>query len=157
MSELNKRPPKKFKLDKVDRAVLENLLEDGRMSFTELAKRVGVSRGVLAKRVENMQNQGVIDKFTVLVSREYFRKPLPVFFDVAVNGKHIVDVAEKLSQHEDIFVVYQMSGHSSLHIHGYFEDIEDVYRFIHDYMSKLPGIQDISTEFLLKKFKAEFL
>jgi DNA-binding Lrp family transcriptional regulator len=122
-----------------------------------LAKKVGISRGMLAKRVQNLIEQGVIQKFTILVSREYFRKPLPVFFDLAVSPQHIDDVAETLSKHDDIFVVYQMSGRSSLHVHGYFEDIEEVYRFIHNHFDTMNGIQDVSTKFLLKKFKAELI
>jgi DNA-binding Lrp family transcriptional regulator len=145
------------KIDHIDRAILEYLLDDGRMSFSQLAKKVGISRVMVAKRVENLQKQGVIEKFTVLVSRAYSRKPLPVFFDVIVNPEQIDNAAKKISRHDDIFVVYQMSGRSSLHVHGYFEDIEEVYKFIHNQMNKLPGIQNVSTEFLLKKFKVDFI
>lgn len=157
MPKKNKHPINNTKIDNIDRAIVENLLMDGRISLSELAKRVRISRGMLAKRIKNMIEKRVIQKFTVLVSREYFRKPLPVFFDVTINPQHIEDIAEKLSQHDDIFVVYQMSGRSSLHVHGYFEDINEVYGFIHNYIETLTGIQNVSTKFLLKKFKVEFI
>jgi DNA-binding Lrp family transcriptional regulator len=145
------------KIDKIDKDIIDFLLNNGRMPYSELAKKVGISRGMVSKRVENMQRKGIIEKFTVLVSREYTRKPLPVFFEIIVNPKYITKVAEKISTYDDIFVVYHMSGKSGLHVHGYFVDIDDVHKFIHNHINSLPGIQDISTEFLLKKFKSRLV
>jgi len=145
------------KINRTDKELIDLLLDNGRMPYSALAKKVGLSRGMVAKRIENMQKKGIIEKFTVLVSREYFRNPLPVFFEINVSPRHIKKVAEEISIHDDIFVVYQMSGNSGLHVHGYFIDINDVYKFIHDHINTLPGIQEISTEFIIKKFKSQFV
>ena len=64
-------------IDRNDKHIIDLLLADGRMSYSELAKKVGLSRGMVAKRIEIMRQRGIIEKFTVLVYREYFQKPLP--------------------------------------------------------------------------------
>lgn len=147
----------KNNLDGVNNKIINILLEDGRISLTDLSKKVGISRGLVANRIKDLENSEVIKKFTVLVSPEYFRKPLPVFFDIKVAPEYLIESAKILTDYDDIVVVYQMSGNSALHVHGYFEDINEVYSFIDQKLNTLAGIQDIQTQFLLKKFKSDFV
>ena len=86
-----------------------------------------------------------------------YRKPLAVFFTINVSPQHVGKTAEKLSHYDDLVVVYQMSGRRNLHVHGYFEDIQEVYEFVTMNLDSLPGVQDISIEFLLKKFRTDFV
>jgi DNA-binding Lrp family transcriptional regulator len=50
-----------------------------------------------------------------------------------------------------------MSGKNALHIHGFFESIEEVQNFIYDHIYPLPGIEEVSVEFLLKKYKTDIV
>lgn len=52
-------------MDKKDEKILEFLREDGRASYTEIAEEVGVSEGTVRNRVEKMQENNVIERFTV--------------------------------------------------------------------------------------------
>jgi DNA-binding Lrp family transcriptional regulator len=52
-------------MDKKDEKILEFLKQDGRASYTEIAEEIGVSEGTVRNRVENMQENNVIEKFTV--------------------------------------------------------------------------------------------
>jgi DNA-binding Lrp family transcriptional regulator len=52
-------------MDKKDEKILGILREEGRASYTEIAEEVGVSEGTIRNRVEKMQENGVIEKFTV--------------------------------------------------------------------------------------------
>ena len=50
----------KVKLDDVDRRILKDLQEDGRMTNVELAKRIGISAPPCLRRVRALEDQGVI-------------------------------------------------------------------------------------------------
>lgn len=54
-------------IDDVDRALLRELLSDGRMSFADLAERCHVSRSTAHARVESLRQRGVITGFTATV------------------------------------------------------------------------------------------
>lgn len=54
-------------LDAVDRRIVAELLEDGRMSINELAGRIGVSRATAYARLDRLRNDGVITGFTATI------------------------------------------------------------------------------------------
>ncbi len=142
------------KMDSIDRKIIEILIRDARISYSDLAKQVGLSRVRVKDRVVELQQKGVIEEFTIQVPAKYLGKPLPVFFDILISPEQLEKAAETISQHQDIVIVYQMSGRNALHTHGFFSDIDDVSDFINTFLSIIPGVKNIETEFLLRRFKA---
>jgi Lrp/AsnC family leucine-responsive transcriptional regulator len=142
-------------LDDVDRKILSVLISDSRITYSELSTLVGLSRISIKERVNAMQRNGVIEKFTIQIPAKYLGKPLPVFFEIQVAPESIQKTAEALSENPDITIVYQMTGMNALHVHAFFADVDDVSTFLNTVLSKLPGIQSVNTQFLLKRYKSE--
>jgi len=147
--------PRADSLDEIDRKILAELIKDSRMTYSELSSVVGLSRISIKDRVLAMQRSGIIEKFTVQVPAKYLGKPLPVFFEIQVAPDTIEETAFELSKNPDITIVYRMTGMNSLHVHGFFSDVEDVSIFINNFLPGLSGIQGVNTQFLLKRYKAE--
>jgi len=147
--------PRADSLDEIDRKILAELIKDSRMTYSELSSLVGLSRISIKDRVLAMQRNGIIEKFTIQVPAKYLGKPLPVFFEIQVAPDTIEETAFELSKNPDITIVYRMTGMNSLHVHGFFSDVEDVSIFINNFLPSLAGIQGVSTQFLLKRYKAE--
>jgi len=57
-------------LDEYDYQIFKALNEDGRMSDTELAERIGLSRTAVSRRREKLQEEGVLDILAVIVLQE---------------------------------------------------------------------------------------
>jgi Lrp/AsnC family transcriptional regulator for asnA, asnC and gidA len=57
-------------LDEKDKIILEMLIEDSRRPYHEIAKEVDLSESTVRKRVIKLQEEGVIEKFTIKVCRE---------------------------------------------------------------------------------------
>lgn len=57
-------------LDNNDRIILEMLIEDSRRPYREIAEEVGLSESTIRKRVIKLQEEGVIEKFTIKICRE---------------------------------------------------------------------------------------
>jgi DNA-binding Lrp family transcriptional regulator len=55
-------------LDEADRDILRHLSADGRLSYTDLADLIDLSRVAVRKRIERMEDAGVIEGFTVVVN-----------------------------------------------------------------------------------------
>lgn len=56
-----------FNLDRFDRAILRVLAVDGRISLTELGRRVGLTKSPTQARVRRMMSAGVIRGFRALI------------------------------------------------------------------------------------------
>jgi DNA-binding Lrp family transcriptional regulator len=57
-------------MDEKDKRILEMLIEDSRRPYREVADEVGLSESTVRKRVIKLQEEGVIEKFTIKICRE---------------------------------------------------------------------------------------
>ena len=57
-------------LDEKDKRILEMLIEDSRRPYREIADEIGLSESTVRKRVIKLQEEHVIEKFTIKVCRE---------------------------------------------------------------------------------------
>jgi DNA-binding Lrp family transcriptional regulator len=57
-------------LDEKDKIILQMLIEDSRRGYREIADQVGLSESTVRKRVVRLQEDGIIEKFTIRICRE---------------------------------------------------------------------------------------
>lgn len=55
-------------VDDIDKQILTILHEEGRISYTDLGKRVGLSRVAVQSRINQLIETGVIEKFTAVIN-----------------------------------------------------------------------------------------
>ncbi len=151
----NKKNEEPIRVDDIDRKILAILVNDARISYSTLSEQVGLSRVSVKERVSELKRKGVIERFTVQIPAKHLGKPLPVFFDIKFSPECLENAAQTITDHPDIVIVYQMSGLNALHVHGFFADIDEVSTFVNAYVSKIPGVQGIASEFLFKRYKSD--
>lgn len=142
-------------LDAIDLKILKILEEDARMSYSSISEKVGLSRVSVKERVLELKRIGVIERFTIQVPAKHMGRPLAVFFDIKVAPELLEATALEITTHQDIVIVYQMSGVNALHVHGFFKDVDTVTAFVNLFLSKIPGVQSVSSEFLFKRYKSD--
>ncbi|MEW5771636.1 MAG: Lrp/AsnC family transcriptional regulator [Pseudomonadota bacterium] len=104
-------------MNDMDQKILAMLIDDGRMSFADIARELGISRVHARDRVQRLIDEGVIEKFTVIVNPEKIGTTVSAFFDVEVDPQGIESVAEDLARQPEVRSLYIMSDMRSLHIH----------------------------------------
>jgi Lrp/AsnC family leucine-responsive transcriptional regulator len=62
--------PMTNQIDRIDRKILSSLQDDGRLSMTELANAVGLSKTPVAARVRRLEKDGYIRGYTALVDHD---------------------------------------------------------------------------------------
>ncbi len=72
-------------LDQFDRKILDILAVDGRISVTELARRIGLSKSPTQARLKRLEEQGIIQGYTAL------------FDPIRLGRDHVAFVEVKLS------------------------------------------------------------
>lgn len=73
-------------LDDLDWRILEFLQQDGRMTFTELARRVNLSAPATTERVRRLEQLGVITGYAAVVNPQLLGLPLQAIVRVRVRG-----------------------------------------------------------------------
>ncbi len=109
-------------MNEMDQKILDMLIEDGRMSFADIARELSVSRVHARDRVQRLMDEGIIEKFTVVLNPEKIGTTVSAFFDVEVEPQGIEMIAEDLARQPEVRSLYIMSDMASLHIHTLTKD-----------------------------------
>ncbi|MFK2825507.1 Lrp/AsnC family transcriptional regulator [Bacillus sp. B190/17] len=148
----NEMPP--MKLNEIDKKILEVLLEDARISYTDLAKQIGLSRVAVQSRINSLIEEGVIERFTAVINPIKVGVQVSAFFNVDVEPKYLDEIAEKLALHPAVTSLYHMTGPSTLHMHGVFKNAKEMESFLLETLYSTPGIMRVDTQMLLKRYKS---
>lgn len=143
-----------MKIDQTDRKILELLTINGRMSYVDIAKELGLSRVAIRERINNLMEDEVIEKFSVVINSDKIGKTVSAFFEVDCEPTSLVSVAEKLAENVKVASCYQMTGPSTLHMHVLVEDFEELEHFINEELYALKGITRVESHILLRRFKS---
>ena len=139
-------------IDKIDRAILGALQQDGRQSNVELAKKVGLSESACLRRVKNLDEKGVITHYAANVNAAAVGLPGSVFVRVSLVDQQ----EEKLRKFEEsvrsvpeVMECYLMSGDVDYMIRVVVKGAPD-YERIHNTLTRLPGVARIHSSFALR-------
>ncbi|MBM7570280.1 Lrp/AsnC family transcriptional regulator [Aquibacillus albus] len=143
-----------MKLDYTDKKIIELLVEDGRLSYTDIGKELNLSRVAVRSRVNQLMEEGIIEKFTCVVNSEKVGKEVSAFFEVDCEPAFLVEVAENLVNHPAVASCYQMTGPSTLHMHVLVNDFNQLETFINEELYALKGISRVESHILLRRFKS---
>jgi DNA-binding Lrp family transcriptional regulator len=98
-------------MDELDREILDVLRRDARTPYTEIAERVGTSEGTVRNRVERMNDDGVIERFTVATRTGNIKAMIELGVDVAVDT---TEVAARMAEWDEVDFVWQVSGEEDI-------------------------------------------
>lgn len=73
-------------MDNYDRKIISELRRDSRMSLSELADVIGLTRVTVRTRLERLKEQGIILGFTVVLKEDTQRSPVRGLTMLAIEG-----------------------------------------------------------------------
>ncbi|TYS23575.1 chromate efflux transcriptional regulator ChrS [Bacillus subtilis] len=141
-------------LDEIDKQILTILHEEGRISYTDLGKRVDLSRVAVQTRINQLIEAGVIEKFTAVINPAKIGIHVSVFFNVEVEPQFLEEVALKLEEEPAVTSLYHMTGPSKLHMHGIFANDQEMEEFLTKRLYPLRGVVSVDCQMLIKRYKS---
>ncbi|MGM0862818.1 MAG: Lrp/AsnC family transcriptional regulator [Bacillota bacterium] len=141
-------------VDDIDKQILTILHEEGRISYTDLGKRVGLSRVAVQSRINQLIETGVIEKFTAVINPAKIGIHVSVFFNVEVEPQYLEEVALQLEEEPAVTSLYHMTGPSKLHMHGIFANDQEMEEFLAKRLYPLQGVVSVDCQMLIKRYKS---
>ncbi len=136
------------KTDEKDISIINMLIDDGRMSCSMIAKKMGnMTERSVRYRINRLVSDGVIQICAVPAPEKL---GFPVIADVfiEVESANIEAVAKTLAEYECVSYVGCSIGNPDVSIQIFAEDNPTVYRFVTDIVGKLPGVIKTKTSIL---------
>lgn len=146
------RIPRKNGLDSIDQRILSALQKDGRLSYVQLATKVGLSESACLRRVKLLEQSGVIDRYVMLIDQTAIGKPGNVFVRVTLEGQQqekLQHFEQEIWQVKEVMECYLMSGDSDFLLRVIVRDTEDYMR-VHNRLTGIPGVLRVQSSFALK-------
>jgi len=133
-------------LDNIDLYILQTLQQDGRISFTEIAKQVGVSETTIRNRYQNLTERGIVR--TVGVVDPYaLGFQAPALINIKVNPPQIEETARQIAVLPEVSYLVMTLGAFDLNVEVLCRDLAHLTELLTKRIQTIPGIQ--STEILL--------
>jgi len=97
-------------IDHTDQQILQCLQKDARMQWQEIGKIVHLTGQAVATRIRRMQDDGIIEAFTVNLNYEKLSKPISAFITVFMNSSNHANFRHFVSTHNAVLEAYRISG-----------------------------------------------
>jgi Lrp/AsnC family transcriptional regulator for asnA, asnC and gidA len=141
-------------LDDADKALIELLQTDGRMSYTRLASSVGLSEAAVRQRVQKLIDGNVVQVVAVTDPlRLGFRRQAMV--GVKTEGD-ISSVADLLAAIPEVDYLVFVSGSYDLLFEIVCEDDEHLLSILNDKVRSIPGVRTTDTYTYLRLHKQTY-
>ena len=101
-------------MEELDRLIVAALCQDGRMSYTDLAERVGLSVSAVHQRVRRLEQRGVIRGYSARVDTQALGLPLTAFISIKpIDPAAPDDAPERLAHLGAIEACHSVAGEES--------------------------------------------
>jgi len=134
--------------------VLEEYLRDARQSFREIARHTGYSSGTVASRVREMEEAGIIKRYTVQLDYEKLGYELTAITEIIVSDGMMLEVGGKISQMHQAIGVYNVTGDSDILVVAKFKTRQQLSDFTKN-LTKMPHVVRTKTHLVLNTLKEE--
>lgn len=147
-----------MKFDEVNKQILSILQEDGSITNSELAKRIGLAPASTLERVKKLEKTGVIRKYVALLDSEKVGKEIVAFVEISMN-EHSAETIKTFS-HEialipEVLDCHHISGDKDFLLKVVTDSIKNYEKFALEKLAVIPHVGKISTLFVLSTIKSE--
>lgn len=143
-------------MDKIDRRILQTLQQDGKLANNELAQQVGLSASPCLRRVKQLEDAEIIEKYVALVNPQKVNLGLTVFARIWLKGQdaktvnHFIDSVREIPE---IVECQLMAGDCDFFLRIVVSDLDAYRKFQIQHLNKITGIQNVKTEIPLQSIK----
>lgn len=146
-----------IKIDAIDRKISDLLIEDGRMSCSKIASRIGkISERAVRYRIERLIKNKVI-AIHGNVNAEGLG--LVVFADVfiEVEPSLVLQIAQQIAEYESVSYIACSTGQNDISIQVFAHDNNELFSFVTDVIGKIPGVRKTHISFVPLKIKDDHI
>ncbi|ASJ06980.1 Lrp/AsnC family transcriptional regulator [Thermococcus pacificus] len=146
------------KITSIDIRILKLLSRNARLTYKELAEILGTTRQRISRRMDRLERNGVIKKYTVIPDYDalgYIHVILGITVKPTVNIDEIIHI---LVEDENVKVVQRALGTHNLVIHVVGpKDMKELEKMIAEVTRKIPEIDKLDITFITDTVKFEVL
>lgn len=147
-------------LDRFDRSILAILAEDGRISVTNLARRIGLSKSPTQARLKRLEKTGIIIGYRAMLDPIRLGLDHVAFVEVRLNDTRkpaLLAFNEAVARIPEIEQAHMIAGNFDYLLKVRTSDMASYRRFLGETISSLPHVANTSTYVAMEAVKETML
>ena len=100
----------KAEVTEVDRRIINALIDDSRLSYRQLSRKIGVSVATVMKHAKEMEKAGMIRGYTAVIDYEKLGFDIDVIISIKVSKGKLFQVENRISTSDNVKAVYDVTG-----------------------------------------------
>jgi Lrp/AsnC family transcriptional regulator len=143
-------------LDEFDKKILDRLQRDSTVAVAELAEQVGLSQSTCWRRINLLEQAGIIRSRVALLDAKALGLEVTVFANIKLSAhgrRSLSEFEEAISQYPDVVECYTMSGEMDFLLRIVARDIEAYERFLRETLLQMPSVQEVHSHIALSQVK----
>lgn len=140
-------------LDELDQKIITLLIENARMTYSDIGQQTGISRVAVKARIKALEQRGIIEEYTTIINPQKISGAVSCYFEIETSPDTLSQVTALLNQNETITQIYRVTGKNKLHIHAVAATGEEMERLITEVIDPLPGVTSCSCNTILSRVK----
>jgi DNA-binding Lrp family transcriptional regulator len=142
-----------MKLDNIDIAIINSLMQDGRKSFRQIAKKIKVSTPTVESHFHRMKDIGLIKNIEPILDVSKIESQVHALVYLKVDSSYSISVADSLSSLAEVKNVYLTTGEYNMALKLSLESVERLEEFVRQEISLIEGVKSLSYHIITKIVK----
>lgn len=147
---------KKIKLDAVDKQILSDLQENGRITNVELAQNAGISAPPCLRRMRTLETEGVIKGYHADIDAEALGYSVTIFAFVGLTSQAEADLREfeeMVGSWETVRECHMLMGETDFLLKIVAKDWDDFQVFLTSKLTPAPNVSHVKTALAIRSHK----
>lgn len=140
-------------LDESDQKIVRLLIENARVSYSDLGDKIGLSRVAVKARIQALEQRGIIEEYTTVINPQKISGAVSCYFEIETTPGSLSEVIDILNRSDTVTQIYRVTGRDKLHVHAVASSGEEMETFLHAVIDTLPGVVSCSCNIILSRIK----
>jgi len=144
---------KEIDIDRIDRKILRQLAQDGRIAWSDLADLVGLSLTPTLRRVRRLEEAGYIQGYAAKLDEGRLAGRISVLVAVTLTSQSEETLArfeEAIVAAPEVMSCFLMTGDADYSLRVVVPDLETYHQFLTRTLTRIPGVAHIKSGFALR-------
>lgn len=143
-------------MDELDLRIINLLMENSKFSYRKLAQRLDVSVATVMNRVNRLEKEKIIKKYSAIIDYEKMGYDLSAIIEVRVSRGRPIEVEKKISEHPNVSAVFDTTGHFDFMVIANFKTRQEMDKFLKK-INTYDFIARTETKIILNTIKDEHI
>ncbi len=140
-------------LDALDQKIIRLLIENARISYSDIGQNVGLSRVAVKARIQALEQRGIIEEYTTIINPQKISGAMSCYFEIETLPDTFDKVIKALEENQVITQIYRVTGKNKLHVHAVASSNEEMEHLIEQVIDPLPGVVSCDCNMILSRIK----